>query len=552
MPVQTPGEEEALLAVLLNEAGARLAAGELDAAIQVLFQAARIAPGSAAIHHDLGYLCFQAERLQDSVAAFRESVSADRSFAQAHLGLGIVLQQQGELVQSLEAYREAARLAPQLAMAQVCLGALLEHLGDRAAAVAAFRAGAMATHDPDWSRMSHARALLAEDRDLEAEPVLRALLEREPGNAMAQEMLAQVLSNSGRFEAAGARFQQANDAAPQLAGSYYELVRCRRVGAGDRDLVSRMQAALQHGRLGTDGRLKIHLALGKAFDDLGEPETAMPHFDRADALRRTLNRFDLQSFQARIERLMSYPVDDPMTDNVSRAADRTVICVMGLPRSGTTLIEQILSNHPDAFGAGEQPFWTATGAAWEASRRCGAGAFDLRAASANYLRMMRTLAAGSARIVDKMPLNLLWAGLIHRALPGASLICCHRSPLDTALSIHRTYFNPSVEFPTGGADLVAAIGAVERLRSHWRRVLPPERFLEVRYEDLVQDPKPVVARMLSHCGLNWSEECIHPERNPRIVKTPSKWQARQPIHRESVDMQRRYRPWLGELAALLT
>jgi hypothetical protein len=120
------------------------------------------------------------------------------------------------------------------------------------------------------------------------------------------------------------------------------------------------------------------------------------------------------------------------------------------------------------------------------------------------------------------------------------------------LSIHRTYFNPYVALPTGGTALVATIRAVERLAAHWRAVLPANRFFAVDYEELIDDPGPVIRRLVMACGLTWHDGSLRPERNPRLIKTPSKWQARQPINRGALESWRRYEPWLGPLAALVS
>jgi hypothetical protein len=150
-----------------------------------------------------------------------------------------------------------------------------------------------------------------------------------------------------------------------------------------------------------------------------------------------------------------------------------------------------------------------------------------------------------------MPFNFLWAGLIHLAFPRATIIHCRRAAIDTALSIHQTLFHPGLALPTGGSQLVAYFRSYQRLTDHWRRVLPAERFIEVEYEALTLDPEPAIRRLVAACGLPWADACLRPERNPRAVKTPSKWQTRQPIYRHSVDRWRRYEPWLGPLRALI-
>ena len=210
----------------------------------------------------------------------------------------------------------------------------------------------------------------------------------------------------------------------------------------------------------------------------------------------------------------------------ARAGGAEVIAIVGLPRSGTTLVEQIVSAHPDVHAGGELPFWNAP------RRRLGRRRGDvssLAADAASYLTLLRDLARGAARVTDKMPMNILWAGMIHMALPDAVIIHCTRAPADTALSIHQTY-SVRDEFPTGGAALVGYIRATHRLAAHWRRVLPPSRFIDIAYEDLTRTPEPVIRALVDACGLDWSEACLRPQDNERVIRTPSKWQARQKIY----------------------
>ena len=181
----------------------------------------------------------------------------------------------------------------------------------------------------------------------------------------------------------------------------------------------------------------------------------------------------------------------------------------------------------------------------------GTGSAFLAQAAADYAAVLRAVSADAKRVTDKLPFNIVWAGLIHLSCPGATLIHCRRSPIDTALSIHQTHFNPHLAMPTGGKALVGYVRSMHRLAAHWRAVLPADRFVEVDYEDLTATPEPVIRRIIDAIGLAWNDACLHPERNPRIVRTPSKWQARQPINQASVGKWRRYEPWLGALRELL-
>src|SRR5271165_4228881 len=220
-------------------------------------------------------------------------------------------------------------------------------------------------------------------------------------------------------------------------------------------------------------------------------------------------------------------------------------------QQGTTLVEQIVSSHRDVSAGGELNFWNERGAAWHKLDPTGIAAPFIGQAAVQYLALLRAIGPKTARVTDKMPFNFLWAGLVHLAFPRATIIHCQRAAIDTALSIHKTLFHPSLAFPTGGSKLVAYFRSYQRLTDHWRRVLPAHRFIEVQYEELTGEPEPVIRRIIAGCGLTWDEACLRPERNRRPVKTPSKWQTRQPIYRNSVERWRRYEQWLGPLRALL-
>jgi hypothetical protein len=269
-------------------------------------------------------------------------------------------------------------------------------------------------------------------------------------------------------------------------------------------------------------------------------------------VRRGSASFDTGKFAIETDRLIARCTPELITRAPNLGScDATPVLIIGMPRSGTTLVEQIVSSHPEVGAGGELNFWNERGAAWHRSGAAGIDTPFLAKAAVDYLRVLRAIAPRAARVTDKMPFNFLWAGLIHLAFPRAIIIHCRRTAVDTALSIHQTHFHPGLAFPTGGAELVAYFRSYQRLTDHWRSVLPADRFIEVDYEDLTRAPEPEIRRIIAACGLQWHDACLRPDRNPRAVKTPSKWQTRQPIYRNSVARWRRYEPWLGPLRALV-
>ncbi len=535
-----------LLTPPADRAAALLRAGRPAEAIAPLREAVLLEPSNTLLRHDLGLACLETGRIAEAQAALERAVALDPLYGDAWFRLGIAREAAGAVTGAVAAYDRATALDPSLTEAWFRAGAAVFLLGHREEAAGCFRRAAQTGGSSRFGRLGKARALLTEDRNEEAERVLRHAVARDPGHAMAHDLLGHLLTEYGRFEQARTCFERAIALAPALAGSFYELARCRPVQRDD-GLLARMEAALRVAGLDTESRRRVHLALGKAADDLGDYPLAMRHFNAAS---REARPFDADGFDRAIDGLIARWTPERLARAPELGSpDPRPILILGMPRSGTTLVEQIVSNHPEVAAGGELHFWNQRGAA-SFQANVEDAAFTAEAA-AGYLRALRAVAPAAARVTDKMPFNFLWAGLIHLCFPRATILHCRRSAIDTALSIHQTYFNPTLPFPSGGVALVRYFGGYRRLADHWRGVLPADRWVDVDYEELTAAPEPAIRRIVAACGLPWHDACLRPETNPRAVRTPSKWQARQPIHRGSVARWRRYAGCLGTLAALL-
>src|SRR5580658_1259508 len=420
------------LAALLALATNLLRAGRPADAIAPLRDAALLQPSNPIILHDLGLACLEVGRVPDAIAALQRAVAGNPRYADAHFRLGIALEKQGDIGGAIARYDRATQLFPSLTEAWFRAGALAYTLGHRDDAIGCFRRAA-ASGGNTFSRLGKARALLIEDRNQEAEQALRETLAADPRNAMAYDLLGNLLSDFGRFDEARACFERAIAMAPLLAGSYYDLVRCRPVTSHDDGLLQAMQAALATPGLEAAQRLRLHLAIGKAAEDLGDYAMAMQHFDAADAVRRGSGSFDSAAFSIEIDRLIAHYT----AELIARApelgsSEATPVLILGMPRSGTTLVEQIVSMHPEVGAGGELHFWNQRGAEWHRSVVAeNEGRFVvsefLAKAAAEYLGVLRAIAPTAARVTDKMPFNFLWAGLIHVAFPRAIIIHCRRA-----------------------------------------------------------------------------------------------------------------------------
>lgn len=386
-----PQQVEPLLAVAMQ----LLRAGRTAGAIAPLRDAALLQPSNAAILHDLCLACLEVNRIPDAVAALQRAVANNPRYADAQFRLGIALEKLGDNSGAISAYDRATNLEPSLTEAWFRAGALVHTLGNRKAAIGCFRRAAAAGGRTGFGRLGKARALLTEDRNAEAEQALRETLVADPANAMAYELLGHLLAEFGRFDEAHACFERAIAIAPLLAGSYYELVRCRVVTSRDHGLLEEMRAALATPGLEAGQRLRLHLAIGKAAEDVGDYALAMQHFDAADTVRRGCSSFDSAAFAMEIDRLIARCTPEwiaPASEFGS--VDQTPVLIIGMPRSGTTLVEQIVSMHPEVGAGGELLSGISAGRSGMARPETETSLFS----RSSWLKRRRTILACYARL----------------------------------------------------------------------------------------------------------------------------------------------------------
>src|SRR5580693_2560909 len=360
---QSPNPSEPQqVAPLLELAIKSLRAGRPADAIAPLRDAALLQPSNPIIQHDLGLACLEVGRVPDAIAALQRAVASNPRYTDAYFRLGIALEKMGDIGGAIVAYDRATELRPSLTEAWFRAGALVYTLGHRDEAIGCFRRAAATGGTTSFGRLGKARALLTEDRNQEAEQVLRQTVARDPRNAMAHDLLGNLLSEFGRFDEARECFQRAITIAPLLAGSYYDLARCRPVTSDDDGLLQRMEAAVTTPGLEAAERLRVHLAIGKAAEDLGDYALAMQHFDAADAVRRVSAPFDSAAFAIEIDRLIARCTPELIARAPELGScDATPVLILGMPRSGTTLVEQIVSMHPEVGAGDELNFWNERG-----------------------------------------------------------------------------------------------------------------------------------------------------------------------------------------------
>lgn len=400
-------------------------------------------------------------------------------------------------------------------------------------------------------------ALPRAGRIAEAEAHLEQAIELDPNLGVAYGMLGFRKQERGDFASALANFQRGVELQPRQAGSYYGIVQSKMVTAADQAMVEAMERLSAEPGVPPTDRLFLHFGLGKAYDDLARYEDAIRHYDIANRISATdpvirSKPYDRKGHRTHVDATIArYTGEFLKQFSGYRSDSDTPILIVGMPRSGTTLVEQVISSHPSVAAGGELTFWRDEAKVLRrqvAGNRCDDATGKWVAKQ--YLKVLDGLAGGKPRVTDKMPINYLFLGAIHMLFPNARVVFCRRHPVDTSLSIFMTRIMPP-EFSNDRGNIVFCYREHERIMAHWQAVLPADRLLEVRYEQMVLDQEQTSRRLIEFCGLPWDDACLRPEKNDRKVMTPSLWQARQPVYRTSLDRWKNYEPWLNEFRELL-
>lgn len=380
------------------------------------------------------------------------------------------------------------------------------------------------------ARMKLGDALSRLGRPAEAAAVYRAATAQEPAAGDLWMALAQAEDEAGDRRAAEAAYRRTIAVRPGWVMPLAGILAMQRAQADD-EHVALAQKYLEAPTLGDDGVATLGYALGKVLDGRGDHAGAMTAWQRANAARRRLTGpMDREELAARVERILKTPVE-PGTGS----DDPRPVFVVGMLRSGTTLVEQIIATHPRAAGCGEVPTLPAIAA----------NPRDPAADAERYLEVaVRRGSPDALRLVDKLPLNFFNLGVAARLFPNAHVVWCRRDPRDVALSNFSE--NTALQFPfaTDLEDIAIYQAAHDRLMRHWQSVLALP-ILELEYEAFVADIEPQARRLIEFLGLEWDPVCLEFHASKRAVQTPSRWQVRQPVHTGSVGRWRAYREWLG-------
>ncbi len=513
--------------VLYNRGNTLNELKRFDEALASFDRALILRPDLAETFCNRGHTLHELKRCEEALASYERALTVRPDYAEALLNRGLTLHELKRFEEALASYERALLLRPDFAEALSNRGVTLHEL------------------------KRFEEALASYNRALAFKPAL----------AHANYNMGNVLLELGQLQEAQKAYRDTIGLDAAITGAYIRLAELKFFAPGDADLATMEALAAKTEGLSKIDRMQLDFALGKAYADLKDYHRSFRHLLEGNAGKRTAISYDEKTALALFDRIEAVFTSELIKAKSGGGEPSPMpIFVLGMPRSGTTLVEQIIASHPMVHGAGELQTLSDVILAIRGPDENTItfpesiptlDVLALKQIGARYLASVRKLAPTAERVTDKMPQNYYFAGLIHLALPNAKIIHTVRNPVDTCISCFTKLFAAELNYTYELGELGRYYKRHERLMVHWRRVLPPDRILDVQYEDLIADLEGQARRIILHCGLPWDERCLSFHQTIRPVRTPSATQVRQPIYKNAVGRWRVYEEHLGPLLSAL-
>lgn len=537
--------------------------GRFDEAFAAYSEVLRVMPEHEGALHYMGLLAQQSGKSRDAVKLIQRSLELKRDNPDALNHLGQVYIALDDFATAEQCFRQALVYDRNHFHAINNLANCFKQTGNLKTALIHYdRALDIEPRNP-ICLFNIGSTLIALGRHWDAIEYLTKATHYERNNFIAHHKLGVSFEQLGKFEEAHHHYLKALEYCPTYYDSLAALLNSPAYEATE-DQAETAQKALKEGELVEDTRIRLEHALGKYFDKHGDYEVAFDHFKKSNDIQKAnAKHFDLEPTCAAFDKYINFYTAERI-ERLARfgSQDERPVFVVGMPRTGTSLTEQILSSHSAVHGAGELKLMQQIEARLAAPiDQGGLGGLDadeslLTPQSIDYLcriyvdGLNAKCPDSASRIVDKFPMNWMHLGLITILFPKAKIISCHRNPLDIAISCFTVLFKMENDFTNDLRYFGRYYNEYQRLMNHWANVLPSPIF-EMNYEDTVAEPETQIRKLIAFCDLPWEDGCLRYEDNERAVRTPSNWQVRQKLYASSIDRWKNYEKFLTDLKETL-
>jgi tetratricopeptide (TPR) repeat protein len=513
-----------------------------------LLKATKFAPGYAPCHYNLGKAYLDQQKFHLALAAFSKAVKLQSDYVDAIFLLANTRVQLGAVAQAQAGYEKVIKLAPENFEAHNNLGSVLQDIGSGEASIPHHKCAIALNPNFELAYLNLAHALVKLERHGDALEVFQDCI-KHCSSAKLYQKLGTTLQQLGRMGEAQQAYLKVIELDSTMGSAYRHLAEITKIDNNDAiDIKSIVELGLNVKGMSEHDLMHLNYAWAKVNDGIKNYPAAFFAYKQGNDLNRKSYKYGKNDSVKIFDNITSFYNEKFISQRLDSGLQAgKPIFILGMPRSGTTLVEQIISSHSDVTGAGELPYMADQAKQFKG----GALAFHKRFESMGqeqwrdiaqaYLTGLNSYDEGKAHITDKMPHNFLNIGMISKLLPNAKIIHCKRHPMANCLSIYKAYFGAKNSHPYAYnlKELAHYHNLYEDLMDHWRKVLPG-RFYEVSYEQLTSNQEQESRKLIEYCGLDWQEACLDFYKTDRKVKTASAFQVRQPMHNQSVGLWKRY------------
>ena len=521
--------------------------------LRFIQEAIREEPKSAELFFTLGSIQIS---LQDAVAAEKASRDCLRlapDYIRAYQVLGQALHRQGKDDEAIECYTKVLEHKIDETTTQILLAAIYKRKGEHEKVEELLSSARASVPFSDDLLMAYANNLYRNRFVTEAKQVYEEIYARHPESAMATRHVAASCRAEGEFERCVELSRKAIDLDPNSPRAYYEYIYAKKADTNDYWVLNQLLKLAKQEWTNFHDQSLVYYSLGKYYSDLHDYEHAAESYNLAnEAMLKTLGRnaFDLATYRQRNDFAVNTFTPEFIREHRHLGStSKRPIFIVGMIRSGTTLVEQIISSHSQVAAGGELDFLIFnTPNAFYSNGSLNVGGF--KHMQDNYLNLLESIDPQKPYVTDKMPTNSTLLGLIYLLYPNAKVIHTVRDPGDVCLSVYTTpYFN-AVPYAHHRQTVIGVYKEYRRLMDHWRKILPKNFIFDVHYEDLIANQELVTKNIIRHCELDWEDGCLNYTSQGKAILTPSTWQARQPIYTSSIGRWRHYARWYPEFARI--